>query len=321
MGIKGFSSLLRKLNIGSTYDNLHECLSTVYPPIKAIAIDGNLYANKYAISIGDISVGFIRQVNFFLSHGIIPIYVFDGRESYPVEKKQTQVRRAIKNKVKLQHGIIEEIQKLLLSAGIPTIASPCEADCLCALLSSQGIVDACLSDDMDVVVYGGRIIKKVEGSQKVVVYNYTDVICKLGFTCKEALYSFVACFGCDYGRGLKAISSNSYVDALQFYQLCSGDLDTFFDKMHATVQDIQRIKRSVEVMKENHNKTSEWFLGAHNTIFEALQQEFHMFEEISSTCRHNPDLFPLLPSVPYNVVKSIKWNRSLCISDWKRDRC
>ena len=156
---------------------------------KRIAIDISIYLYKYE---GDnmLLENMYLMLSIFRHHNIIPIFIFDGKP--PPEKKELLIKRkedkqeAQKEYEKLQKSLdnnddfddsekqeivatmdqlkkqfihinkdkIESVKELIRAYGATYYDAPGEADELCALLVLKKKVWACLSEDMDLFVYG-----------------------------------------------------------------------------------------------------------------------------------------------------------------------
>lgn len=69
-----------------------------------LGVDAHLYITKYKRVFVKIECGFIKQIMQFLSAGIIPVYVFDGRA--PEQKKRT-INNRKNNKIKTRNRLNE----------------------------------------------------------------------------------------------------------------------------------------------------------------------------------------------------------------------
>ena len=126
-------------------------------------------------------IGILRKYN------IVPLFVFDGK---PPKEKEELLKERKKNKkiaeeryielqnklinedieqnekieeemnklkkefIRLHHTDIENVKLLMQSLGVSYIDAPGEADKLCAKIVNKNLAYACLSEDMDMFVYG-----------------------------------------------------------------------------------------------------------------------------------------------------------------------
>ncbi len=146
----------------------------------------------------------------FAQNDITPIFIFDGEK--PVEKRAELDRRRenrkkawekydnlvnnldkneINNKdikkelsklkrqcVKIKQHHIEDVKKLIICCGLKYIVAQGEADKLCAELVIHKKAYACMSDDMDLFMYGCPIVLRLFNLQKktTIVYKLADVL-------------------------------------------------------------------------------------------------------------------------------------------------
>ena len=163
------------------------------------------------------------MLSVFRYYNIIPIFIFDGKP--PTEKKELLVKRVEDKKKaeieykKLQKQMvsniyidesdkqeimnymdvlkkrfvyikkcdIENVKRLIRSYGATYYDACGEADELCALLVLKEKVWACLSEDMDMFVYGcTRVIRYLSLlNHTAVLYDTKGILSNLGITQKE----------------------------------------------------------------------------------------------------------------------------------------
>ena len=211
---------------------------------KKIAVDISIYMYKYASD--DILIENIYlMLSIFRYYNVIPIFVFDGKP--PTEKKELLKKRRqdkqeaeeefnqLKNKlinndvmddiekqdiinnmdmlkrrfVHINRDDIENVKELIRAYGATYYDAPGEADELCAMLTIKGKVWACLSEDMDMFVYGcPRVIRYLSLlNHTAVIYDTKGILENLGVTQKE-LREICVISGTDY-NSLNDDSKNS----------------------------------------------------------------------------------------------------------------
>ena len=159
----------------------------------------------------------------FREYNIIPIFVFDGKpppEKKELLQKRRQDKAAAKNEynklkdqleqigddvddekneivatmdqlkkqfVYITHEKIEKVKELIRAYGATYYDAPGEADELCALLVIKKKVWACLSEDMDLFVYGcNRVLRYLSLTNKsIVLYHTKGILASLNMTQKE----------------------------------------------------------------------------------------------------------------------------------------
>jgi 5'-3' exonuclease len=188
---------------------------------KKIAIDISIYMYKYA-SEDCLLENIYLMLSVFRHYNIISIFIFDGKP--PAEKKdlllkrkedkikseneynklKTLLQNTMNNDIEKQEIInnmdilkkkfiyinkknIEDVKNLIRYYGATYYDAPGEADELCALLVIKNKVWACLSEDMDMFVYGCTRVMRYLSLFKhtVVLYDTKEILNKLGFTQKE----------------------------------------------------------------------------------------------------------------------------------------
>jgi 5'-3' exonuclease len=188
---------------------------------KKIAVDISIYMYKYESNEALIENMYLMLATF-RQYNIIPIFIFDGKP--PTEKKALLEKRKIDKKLaekeynilkqKLEmnntnnddkHEIIsnmdslkkrfiyinrekiDKVKSLIRAYGATYYDAPGEADELCALLVLKNKVWACLSEDMDMFVYGcTRVIRYLSlFNHTAILYNTKEILEKLSLTQKE----------------------------------------------------------------------------------------------------------------------------------------
>jgi 5'-3' exonuclease len=85
------------------------------------------------------------------------IYDTSENSQETFEKYIKEMERKI---IKITKEHIYDTKRLMELFGVPCIIAQSEAESLCAVLCKKGIVDAVISEDMDVLATGGCILLK-----------------------------------------------------------------------------------------------------------------------------------------------------------------
>ena len=229
MGIKHLNKFLRE-----ECGNSIKVISIAELSGKKIAVDISIYMYKYESNDALIDNIYI-MLSTFRQYNIIPIFVFDGKP--PTEKKALlQKRREDKKEAEKEYNIlkqkleidkyvnnddkqeiisnmdllkkrfiyinkekIEQVKNLIRSYGLTYYDAPGEADELCALLVLKNKVWACLSEDMDMFVYGcARVIRYLSlVNRNAVLYDMKGILDNLSLTQKD-LREICVLSGTDY---------------------------------------------------------------------------------------------------------------------------
>ena len=228
---------------------------------KRIAVDISIYLYKYE---GDnmLLENMYLMLSIFRHHNIIPIFIFDGKP--PPEKKELLMKRKEDKKEaqqeynKLQKSLedntqfdetekqeivatmdqlkkqfihinkdkIEQVKELIRAYGATYYDAPGEADELCALLVLKKKVWACLSEDMDLFVYGcSRVLRYFSlTNHSVVLYHMKGILDELSLNQKE-FREICILSGTDYNinantnsnAGSKSDNKNSLSNTLKLF--------------------------------------------------------------------------------------------------------
>ena len=256
---------------------------------KKIAVDVSIYMYRYA-SDDALLENMYLMLATFRHYNIIPIFVFDGKP--PAEKTELLKKRkedklgalneynqiqaqlkTVDNPAERQEMIasmellkrtfvhidskqIQQVKQLIRAYGATYYDAPGEADELCAMLVIQKKVWACLSEDMDLFVYGcNRVLRYLSlANHTVVSYDLKGILSELEIT-QQNLREICVLSGTDYNT--------------------NNDNNT----LHTTLKIFKKFMRS---SNENENKRSfyEWLLENTKYIsdYELLQKIYAMFD-------------------------------------------
>jgi flap endonuclease-1 len=215
MGIRNLNSYLK-----THCPNSIQCVNMSDLDGKKIVVDVSIYLYRYETENALLENMYV-MLSIFRHYNIIPIFIFDGKP--PDEKKEllkkrkedreiaqeeynklTQQLENITNAdekhdivnaldllkkqiVQINKNKIENVKALIRAFGNTYFDAPGEADELCALLVSKKKVWACLSEDMDLFVYGcTRVLRYFSLiNHTVVVYSMKQILKELKMTQTE----------------------------------------------------------------------------------------------------------------------------------------
>ena len=186
---------------------------------KKIAVDISVYLYKYEADETLIENIYL-MLSIFRHYNITPIFIFDGKP--PPEKKEllqkrrenkveakneyyklkelldnvdtTEKQDIISNMDQLKKQFVfitrdktEKVKDLIRAYGSTYYDAPGEADELCAMLVIKKKVWACLSEDMDLFVYGcNRVLRYISlTNHTIVLYYMKGILNQLDMTQKE----------------------------------------------------------------------------------------------------------------------------------------
>lgn len=178
---------------------------------KRIVVDTSIYMYKFS-GEGSLIDNMYQMIALFRMNGIIPYFVFDGKppqqkyellkirkeEKIIAEEKFKQLnekladisdyeeKREINGEldslrrkfVRLSANDIENVKKLMDLCGVSYCVANGEADKLCAKLVVTKTVYACLSEDMDLFVYGcPRVLRYISLlKSSFVMYDFKKIL-------------------------------------------------------------------------------------------------------------------------------------------------
>ena len=178
------------------YNALYQFLATIR------GYDGAQLADSQGAVTSHLSGLFYRNINF-LSLGIRPVYVFDGK---PPSMKSAEIMRRKKAKkdasikyeraisegnmadarkyaqqtTSMQDGMVDDSKKLLDMFGIPYVDAPSEGEATAAYMTQTGNAYASASQDFDSVLFGAKkLVRNFTNSGRRKIPNrntYVDVV-------------------------------------------------------------------------------------------------------------------------------------------------
>jgi flap endonuclease-1 len=213
---------------------------------KYIAIDISIYLYKYEAE-GCLLENIYLMLSIFRKYDVIPIFIFDGKP--PKEKKALlQKRRENReesqkefNKLKIQllsveseedkqdllnqmdilktqivkmnKDKIDKVKELIRAYGATYYDAPGEADELCASLVINNKVWACLSEDMDLFVYGCHRVLRYFSliNHTIVLYNMEGILGELNM-CQKEFKDICILSGTDYNINVNSTSNEELIE-------------------------------------------------------------------------------------------------------------
>jgi len=262
MGIRNLNSFLRK-----NCNNSINCIHLSKLSGKKIAVDISIYMYKFASENCLIERMYV-MLSIFRIYNIIPIFIFDGKP--PTEKKELLIKRK-KNKVESEKEYnnlqlllkqntrmdndekqeilttmdllkkkfiyitkedIQSVKELIRAYGLTYFDAPGEADELCAQLVINGQVWACLSEDMDMFVYGCSTVLRYFSliNHTVVCYDVINCLNDLNLNTNE-FREICVLSGTDYNNSKNSINIYNNMQLFKTYQSSTNfvDFKNFYD--------------------------------------------------------------------------------------------
>lgn len=243
---------------------------------KTIVIDASIYLYRFNTN-NELIENLYIMINMLKKNDIIPLFIFDGKpppEKYDslnnrrkerdnaeklyniltinnnnsdVSNKLLEKLRRKKTKINSQNR--QEAKHLLEVCGISYIEAEGEADELCAHCVLKNIAYACLSDDMDLFIYGcPRILRYFSMMNQTVVYYDLDKILNALRITQKIFTTITILSGTDYNNQVMSIDSlySEYIENnYNFIQRMNTEL--------SNNEHIQNIKRYYDITDQQFN--------------------------------------------------------------------
>ena len=230
MGIRYLNGYLTKQCKHGICTILFESLTN-----QTVVIDTSIYLYKFK-SMDSLVVSMTQLIHLFQEHLIHPIFVFDGKpkinKKKTLQKRQQQKQLAWdqyqqvlhtespevlqslkKNFIRVSQRDVEQIKELMDSKKVQYIQAPHEADEVCARMMKQGTAQYCMSDDMDMFVYGcSQVLRQVNLTTKTATLYQLEHILNTLHISLEDFQMICILSGTDYSE-----SNQTIYDYMKWY--------------------------------------------------------------------------------------------------------
>jgi len=258
---------------------------------KKIVVDISIYLYKFA-SEGTLIENMYSMLSIFRHYNITPLFVFDGKS--PAEKKELIERRLQEKKAaekefnKLKSNLdynfnmdedekheiinkmdllkkrfisiskmqIDDVKNLITNYGMTYCDAPGEADELCAMFVIKGFVWACLSEDMDMFLYGcPRVLRYMSlMNHTFVLYDTKKILSKLQINQNE-LREICVVSGTDYNlnntTNCDLYTTLKYFKKYKGLKVCLSFYDWLIENTNYTIDDYELFKKNCNMFEFN----------------------------------------------------------------------
>jgi flap endonuclease-1 len=123
-----------------------------------------------------------------------------------INEVYTQINRCKNSSYSITPKIIANLQQLFDMIGVPYINCNGEAEVICAKMIEKGLLDICVTEDLDVLPNGGKILLRgfKHSLNTVKEFDLEKILTKLKFT-REQFVDLCILFGCDYCSTIKGV--------------------------------------------------------------------------------------------------------------------
>lgn len=199
---------------------------------KTLVVDTSIYMYKY-LGQNALLENFYLMISLFRKHQITPVFIFDGKpppEKHTCLKERMRIKKCAKEEyaalcqewgetetkhagclvetridqlkkqfMRIRDCDIKQVKQLMRAYGISYYDAPGEADQMCVSMVLSGKAWACVSDDMDMFVYGcSRIIRHVSLLQSTaLIYQMKHILIDLNMS-METFRQIAVLSGTDY---------------------------------------------------------------------------------------------------------------------------
>ena len=248
------------------YNAIYQFLAIIRGPEGLHLTDSNGRVTSHLTGL------FYRNINF-LSLGIKPVYVFDGKppsmksaeiehrkqikkdatikyERAVSEGKMDDARKYAQQTTSMKDGMVDDSKKLLELFGIPYIQAPSEGEATAALLTQTGHADKAASQDFDSILFGAKKLvrnftnsgrRKLPNRNTYIevepeVIDYKKNLEELGIT-GEQLIDVGILIGTDFNHdGFERVGPKTAIKMI---------------REHGKLEDIPQIREQLEVIDYN----------------------------------------------------------------------
>jgi flap endonuclease-1 len=285
MGIKQLTSLIRSKSPHSiqtvglyTYKDKKVAIDTsifIYKSLTNVRHNGEYLRNHKGDIVSHI-VGLFDKTVKYLSLGIEPIYIFDGKppeEKYDciLERKQRSVeciekmekttdpqeKQALeKSSIRMNKSHIDDLKRLFHLMGVSYIQSESEAESYAGELCRIGYVDAVISEDMDTLLYGPHTLirscldrnvkRKIDA---ISTFNLPQILEDFQMTMEQFTDVCILC-GCDYCGTIPKIGPQRAYQNILSYGSIEGIIESGkYDIPDSFLHKYQRSRELFQIFK------------------------------------------------------------------------
>jgi len=202
-------------------------------------------------------VGLFNRTIQFLSQGIKPIWVFDGkppemkaeelkrrkeRKAYALEKQEHAEEEGKLDEAKMMAGrsvkvtpeMTEDAKRLIKLMGLPLIEAASEAEAQCAVFTRAGKAYATATEDMDALTFGATRLIRGFNSKKdpITEIELSKVLEEFGMNMDEFIDLCILC-GCDYTphiEGIGPVKAFNKIKAMKNIEAILAKMETEVSK-------------------------------------------------------------------------------------------
>ena len=135
-------------------------------------------------------------------------YDFTRKDTILNDSILKEIKSLKQKNVSIEHSHIDKLKKLFDLLDIPYIQSVGESDVVCAKLCKEKYTDMCLSEDLDILVYGCPVLIKIVRG-KIYEYNLNHILQTLKISFQKFV-DFCIFLGTDYSKPIIRVPNELY---------------------------------------------------------------------------------------------------------------
>jgi flap endonuclease-1 len=221
--------------------------------------------------------GMFNRTIRFLSEGLKPAFVFDGKppniKSGELQKRRDKRQKAqeelskateegnveeqdkqSKRLVRAGHKENQDCQKLLRLMGVPVVVAPCEAEAQASALAKAGLVYAVGTEDMDALTFQTPVlVRKMtfanQSKSTVQTMHYDRALEGLGLN-HEEFVDLCILMGCDYCDTIRGVGPKTALKLIREHKNIETILKNLDGKKYVVPSDWQPGKKAQEEEEE-----------------------------------------------------------------------
>lgn len=148
----------------------------------------------------------------------------DAYKNYTKNNYKDEINKLNKQIIQITYKHISELKQLLDILHIPYINATGEADAMCAKLYKLNIIDTCMSEDMDILIFGCKNLIKMN-KDNIYEYDMDNILNILNIN-YDQLINMCLFFGCDY---INSIPKKSPVEIYNIVKKYTNIKDIFYE--------------------------------------------------------------------------------------------
>ena len=272
---------------------------------KKVVIDTSIYLYRF-MSEGALLENMYSMIAIFQQNNITPIFVFDGIapiEKAPLLEKRGQDKNVAEQEynrikdelantdyndnkyselccdmitlkkqfIRIKRSDVTAVKRLITAFGLSYIEAEGEADALCAKMVIKKYAYACLSEDMDMFIYGcPRVLRYFSLLNETVIIYYLDqILTELAVTFNEF-------------KEICIISGTDYSNATSGYSQKTKDADLVISNQTTKSKNKTKTKINITI---NLFNTFEYFKQSKSEKLDGLN--FYEWLEANTDCIAN----------------------------------